>query len=127
MWDLRCTRCDFRAQVKATAAPRAPRTLPASSFRPLRARRDAGLQSPPLIVVCGFDPDDSKFGAATEVVLHPLVPWSHLKERTPFSYPDRNAPRELFTYVDLHLTARISLSLPSAAQRSHDHERARSH
>lgn len=95
VYDVACSRCEFRAQVKSVETPRRKRIRGASA-RPLAGLRWAGKSSPPLIVVWGWD---GKNRSAEQVTLYPLVPWRHVRER---ALPDKHATMAGRLMVDYH-------------------------
>jgi hypothetical protein len=95
VYDVACSRCEFRAQVKSVETPKRSRIRGASA-RPLAGLRLAGKLSPPLIVVWGWD---GEARSAAEVSLFPLVPWSHVRERV---LPPNHATMAGRLMVDYH-------------------------
>lgn len=97
VYDVACSRCEFRAQVKSVETRKRSRIRGASA-RPLAGLRLAGKLSPPLIVVWQWDGEQR---SADEVSLFPLVPWSHVRERVLPANHATMAGRLMVDYHDL--------------------------
>lgn len=111
VYDIACTRCEFRAQVKSVETKKRSRIRGASAG-PLAGLRLAGKASPPLIVVWGWDGVDR---TATEVSLFPLVPWSHIRERVLPDTHSTMAGRRMVDYHGLSTLPHFSLYVSEAA------------
>jgi DNA-directed RNA polymerase subunit RPC12/RpoP len=99
VYDVACSRCEFRAQVKSVET-HMRRRIRGASARPLAGLRLAGKSSPPLIVVWGWD---GEARSAERVTLYPLVPWRHIRERALSQNHETMAGRLMVDYHDLHL------------------------
>jgi hypothetical protein len=105
VYDVACSRCEFRAQVKSVETSIRSRIRGASA-RPLVGLRLAGKLSPPLIVVWRWDGERR---TADEVSLFPLVPWSHVRERVLPANHATMAGRLMVDYHDLGRLPKIPL------------------
>jgi|ERR1039458_3979989 hypothetical protein len=105
VYDVACSRCEFRAQVKSVETRKRSRIRGASA-RPLAGLRLAGKLSPPLSVVWEWD---GTVRSAAEISLFPLVPWSHLHERAPPANHAMMPGRLMVDYHDLQLLPHFEL------------------
>jgi hypothetical protein len=105
VYDVACTRCEFRAQVKSVETPPRPRIRGASA-RPLAGLRLAGKLSPPIIVVWGWNGVER---TAQSITLFPLVPWANIRERVLPLKHKTEAGRLMVDYHNLASLPQISL------------------
>lgn len=97
LFDLQCSACTFRCQVKATGKKPQNR-IPGAGWAIFNAALRAGQQVPPLIYVANVGSTD---GTPPSVRFFPFIPRSHLEKRQPFADGHKRATYLQFTYTKM--------------------------
>ena len=100
LYDVQCSACLFRCQVKTTAgSPKS--TIPGAGWQILNGALRTGQQVPPLVYVANVGE------AAKEdpvIRFFPFIPKSHLKRREAFtSKKSSRSPHKMFSYTRMDL------------------------
>lgn len=92
LYDVQCTGCSFRAQIK-TNLTRPKNTIFGAGWDIIEKVLKSGFQAPPLIVNFRWD-------GGQEIHFYPFIPKSHLKMRK-LSPTARRANYKMFNYINL--------------------------
>ena len=97
LYDVQCTGCSFRAQVKTNSSKPKP-VIFGAGWNIMDKVLKSGFITPPLIA--NFKWED-KTGKHQEIRFYPFVPKKHLKKHQ-LSPTARRANYWMFNYIDLH-------------------------
>ena len=98
LFDVQCSACLFRCQVKTTATePKS--TIRGAGWQILNAARRTGQQMPPMIYVANV----GKAAKGDPVIrFYPFIPRSHLKPYQAFPDGHPRAGYKLFNYIRMN-------------------------
>lgn len=97
LYDVQCTGCSFRAQVKTNQCKPKP-VIFGAGWEIMDKVLKSGYITPPLIANFKWKDKD---GEHQEIRFYPFVPKSHLKKHK-LSENARRANYWMFNYIDLH-------------------------
>jgi hypothetical protein len=106
LFDVQCSSCLFRAQVKTSKAPISG-TIAGSGWDIKESARKLGVLSPPIISV-----SNTRASKETQRVVQffPFIPESHLKKKQPFKDPGHKRLKyRMFDYVRMNEVPRFVL------------------
>jgi hypothetical protein len=106
LFDVQCSSCLFRAQVKTSKTPISG-TIPGGGLKMKESARRLGILSPPIISVSNM-----KANKADErlVQFFPFIPESHTKKKPPLKDPKREHLKyRMFDYVRMNELPRFVL------------------
>ena len=104
LYDIQCTGCQFRAQIK-TANHRPSSVIRGAGWDIMEKVLKAGILPPLLILNFKWGEKDTKF---QEIRLYPFVPKSHLKKYT-LSPSTKRPNYRMFNYVNMDELPYITL------------------
>lgn len=97
LYDVQCTGCSFRAQVK-TNKSKPKSVIFGAGWDIMDKVLKSGFMTPPLIANFKWEDGDGKH---QEIRFYPFVPKTHLKKHQ-LSPTTRRANYWMFNYIDLH-------------------------